>query len=86
MKTFTSGILHNNTLLTFSFDKIDTVHGAKFSVTGMSTDEEIIRFDMKMDIKGNWNVVTPAPLWIKHLELQFNQLLTEQVKYQTVFN
>ncbi|MFL5774616.1 MAG: hypothetical protein ACJ75F_15740 [Flavisolibacter sp.] len=84
MKNFTSGIIHNNHFLQLYFHSVENNVGFYYYVTAVTQDAERISFDLKMDVKGNWNVVAPAPLWIRHLELQFNQLLNEHFRYKMV--
>jgi len=82
MKNFTSGIIHNNHFLQLYFHTDEALFGSVYYVTAVSQNDERTSFTLKMDVKGNWNVVAPAPLWIQHLELQFNQLLNEHFKYR----
>ncbi len=86
MKNFTTGLLHNNHHLELSFHSIPSISGAHFFVTAITQYEDTISFNMKMDMHGDWTVVSPVPVWIKLLELQFNQLLKEQSKYKMNFN
>ena len=86
MKSFTIELHHENHILELFFNKVQNAAGSKFYVTATSQKTETISFDLKMDIHGDWNVVAPAPLWIKQLELQFNQLLKEQTRYSLVYN
>jgi hypothetical protein len=85
MKTFNTGIIVDNKILRLTFDRIKTKFRDKYFVCAMTDDAQTTSFDMIFGSDGKWIVAAPVPNWIKALEPQLIQAVTQFASFPIIY-
>lgn len=75
MRTFTHAFEVGGKQTRFLFSPVITKEAAKYFVTVAGLGGQIFNFEIRESRPAFWQVLSPAPLWVRAMEAELGQLL-----------